>query len=281
VEQIESPTAVYVGLMKHNGLLVDAHLMEQKAAECEEKLAKLREDIAFIVGDVNIGANASTSAFKQYLYKDLGLPVLKTTAKYQEAADDEAMVLLSEWCETNRPELVPLFKLVQEYRRWGKIKSTYIDGYRQHINPATGRIHADLMPLATETGRFAARKPNLQNMPRAGADDVGVRNFFIAPEGKALLGLDFSQIELRVGAFYCRDEKMLETYRTGGDIHDQTATVIYGEGKHNKEQRTPAQEVHHIKPLADGGTHDERNLMALCTPCHSGITLTANNKRKD
>jgi DNA polymerase-1 len=67
VEQIESPTAVYCGLMKYNGLLVDAHLMEQKAAECEAKLAKLREDIAFIVGDVNIGANASTSAFTQYL----------------------------------------------------------------------------------------------------------------------------------------------------------------------------------------------------------------------
>jgi DNA polymerase-1 len=138
---------------------------------------------------------------------------------------------------------VPLFKLVQDYRRQGKIKSTYIDGYKQYINTATGRIHPELLPLTTETGRFACRKPNLQNMPRAGADDVGVRNFFISPEGKVLLSLDFSQIELRVGAFYCRDEKMLETYRTGGDIHDQTATVIYGEGKHNKEQRTIAKNV--------------------------------------
>jgi len=243
VEQVESPTAVYCGLMKFNGLLVDTARMDARAAECEERLTKLREEITFIGGDINIGANASTSAFKQYLYKDLGLPVLKTTAKYQEAADDEAMVLLAEWCETNRPDLVPLFRLVQDYRRWGKVKSTYIDGYAKHINTATGRIHADLFPLGTETGRFAARKPNLQNMPRAGADDVGVRNFFIAPEGKALLSLDFSQIELRVGAFYCRDEKMLETYRAGGDIHDQTATVIYGAGKHDKEQRVIAKNV--------------------------------------
>ena len=243
VERVESPTAVYCGLMKYNGLLTDAERMKTRAAECEEKLVKLRKDIAFIIGDVNIGANASTSAFKEYLYKDLRLPVLKTTAKYQEAADDEAMVLLAEWCEKNRPDLVPLFRLIQDYRRWGKIKSTYIDGYAQHINSATGRIHPDLFPLGTETGRFAARKPNLQNMPRTGADDVGVRNFFIAPEGKALLSLDFSQIELRVGAFYCRDEKMLETYRIGGDIHDQTATVIYGEGKHDKEQRTIAKNV--------------------------------------
>jgi len=243
IERVESPTAVYCGLMKYNGLLADAGRMESRAAECEERLVKLREDIAFIIGDVNIGANASTSAFKEYLYKDLGLPVLKTTAKYQEAADDEVMVLLAEWCESNRPELVPLFRLIQDYRRWGKIKSTYIDGYAQHINTATGRIHADLFPLGTETGRFAARKPNLQNMPRSGADDVGIRNFFIAPEGKVLLSLDFSQIELRVGAFYCRDEKMLETYRTGGDIHSQTAAVIYGVDKHDKEQRTIAKNV--------------------------------------
>lgn len=227
VEEIESPTAVYTGIMKYNGLLVDRPLMETKRAEAEAKLAALREDIAFFTGDLNIGQNASTSAFKKYLYDDLKLPVMKVTAKYQEAMDDEALVLLTEWCEAKRAELVPLFHLVQEYRRWGKIKSTYIDGYMDHINTATGRIHPDLMPLATETGRYAARKPNLQNMPRAGNDDTGVRNFFIAPEGMALLSLDFSQIELRVGAFYCRDTKMLDTYRTGGDIHAQTTSVIY------------------------------------------------------
>jgi len=243
VEQVESPTAIYCGLMKHNGLLVDSERMERKQLEAGEKLERLRSEIAFIIGDVNIGANASTSAFKKYLYEDLKLPVFKTTAKYQEAMDDEALVLLAEWCAENRPEYVPLFRLVQEYRRWGKITSTYIEGYAKHVNPTTGRIHADLLPLGTETGRFAARKPNLQNMPRAGADDIGVRDFFIAPEGCVLLSLDFSQIELRVGAFYCRDKKMLETYRVDGDIHDQTATVIYGPGKHDKEQRTVAKNV--------------------------------------
>jgi len=248
-EKIESPTAVYCGLMKYNGLLADSELMAKKAAECEAKLAELKSEIAFIIGDIDLGANASTAAFKNYLYKDLGLPVLKTTAKFQEvpaglpSADDEVLILLSEWCEINKPDLVPLFKLVQEFRKIAKLKSTYIDGYGQHINSATGRIHADLMPLATETGRFAARNPNLQNMPRAGADEVGVRNFFIAPKGKVLLSLDFSQIELRVGAFYCRDDKMLETYRVNGDIHNSTADVVFGVKKHDKEQRTIAKNV--------------------------------------
>ncbi|GHV33149.1 hypothetical protein FACS18949_06320 [Clostridia bacterium] len=163
VEQIESPTAVYCGLMKYNGLLADKPLMERKSVECEEKLAKLKSDIAFIIGDVNIGANCSTSAFKKYLFEDLGLPVLKTTAKYQEAADDETLILLAEWCAVNRPDLVPLFKLVQEYRRWGKIKSTYIDGYSQHINAATGRIHAGSSRRSSPTMSMCGSVVNHRN----------------------------------------------------------------------------------------------------------------------
>jgi DNA polymerase-1 len=227
VEKIESPTAVYVGIMRYNGLPVDRALMEQKKREATEKIAAIKNDIAFIIGDIAIGANASTAAFKRYLFDHLKLPKMKMTSKEREALDDEAIILLKEWCAENRPELVKLFDLVQEYRRWGKIKSTYIDGYMKYINSATGRLHPDLLPLATETGRFASKNPNCQNMPRAGADDIGVRNFITAPEGKILLSLDFSQIELRVGAFYCKDEKMLEAYRTGGDIHALTTAVIY------------------------------------------------------
>lgn len=222
-----APTAVYCGIMRYNGILMDQAAMEAKQAEAKERLAKIREEIAFLIGDVEIGANASTSAFKSYLFNDLGLPVLKTTAKYQEAADDETMILLADWCRENRPELTRLFELVQEYRRWGKIKGTYLDGYLRHVNNATGRIHPDLMSLGTETGRFAARNPNLQNMPRKGSDPIGIRNLLIAPAGYAVMELDYSQVELRVGAFYCRDEKMLETYRNGGDIHAQTTSVIY------------------------------------------------------
>lgn len=248
-EQVESPTAVYCGLMKYNGLLVNQDAMIRKQGECAARLIDVQAKIRALIGDVDIGANAGTQAFKGYLYRTLNLPVLKTTEKNAEAADDQALVLLSEWCSTHRPELVPLFELVQEYRRWGKLKATYIDGYLRFVNPVTGRIHPDLLPLATETGRFAARNPNLQNCPRKTNDPVGIRSFIIAPEGHALLSCDFSQIELRVGAFYCRDEKMLDTYRTGGDIHAQTTAVIYGipftqAADHNapeyKERRTVA-----------------------------------------
>lgn len=249
VEQVESPTAVYCGMMKYNGVPINVAAMLKGQKEAEEKLATLRAEIDDITGGVDIGANASTSAFKRYLFTDLGLPVLKTTVKHQEAADDATMILLTEYCQENRPELIRLFELIQEYRKWGKLKSTYIDGYLRHINPVTRRIHPDLIPLGTETGRFASRKPNMQNCPRKGNDPVGVRKFIVAPEGSLLISLDFSQIELRVGAFYCRDQKMLEAYRGGGDIHAQTTTVIYGipfeealdkNAPHYKERRTIA-----------------------------------------
>ena len=252
VEEMESPTAVYLGIMKKNGIPVNLPLMQERKKEAEDEMARIRGEIEFIIGDVNIGANCSTQAFKNYLYKDLGLPILKTTETNREAADDMTMTLLKEWCDKNRPELSKLFSLVQEYRKWGKIKSTYIDGYLKHLNTVTGCIHPDMFALSTDTGRMNCRNPNAQNMPRKTNDPIGVRNFIKAPEHHLILSLDFSQIELRVGAFYCRDERMLDTYRMGGDIHAATTSVIFGvsyeeaQDKHSenyKEHRTIAKNV--------------------------------------
>ena len=252
VEEIESPTAVYLGIMKYNGVPIDYPLMLSRKEEAEAEMQRIKDEISFIVGDVPIGANCSTKAFKDYLFKTLKLPVLKVTESNKEAADDMAMVLLKEWCDEHRPELSKLFALVQEYRKWGKIKSTYIDGYLKHRNEATGNIHPELFALSTDTGRMNCRNPNAQNMPRKTNDPIGVRSFIKAPENSLILSLDFSQIELRVGAFYCRDEVMMDTYRKGGDIHAATTSVIFGvsyeqaQDKHSenyKENRTIAKNV--------------------------------------
>ncbi len=228
VENIESPAAVYLGLMKKNGVPIDIDLLIRKKAEADAAMDDIRKNIAFVIGDVPIGANCSTQAFKNYLYKDLKLPVLKTTAKMKEAADDQAMQMLKEYCDANRPELSELFTFVQEYRKWSKIKSTYLVGYEKHINSVTKRVHPNFYALQTETGRLNCVAPNCQNMPRASNDPIGIRKLIKAPSGHYILSLDFSQIELRIGAFYCRDEKMIETYRNGGDIHAMTTSVIYG-----------------------------------------------------
>ena len=106
--------------MKKNGIPVDIPLMQDRKAEAEAEMERIRKEIAFMIGDVNLGANCSTQAFKNYLYQDLGLPILKTTETNREAADDMTMTLLKEWCDANRPELSRLFSLVQEYRKWGR-----------------------------------------------------------------------------------------------------------------------------------------------------------------
>lgn len=252
VENIESPTAVYLGIMKCNGVPIDYDLMLQRKEEAEVEMERIRQEIAFMIGDVNIGSNCSTNAFKKYLFQDLGLPVLKVTESNREAADDATMIMLKEWCDVNKPELSKLFTLVQEYRKWGKIKSTYIDGYLKFRNEATGRLHPNFFALSTDTGRFNCTQPNCQNMPRKTNDPIGVRNFIKAPEGHIIVSCDYSQIELRVGAHYCQDAIMLDTYRRGGDIHAATTSVIFNipyeqavdkHAENYKERRTIAKNV--------------------------------------
>ena len=251
VENIESPTAVYCGLMKYNGLLMDETAMIRKQGECAARLLELREKIHAMTGGVEIGANAGTQAFKDYLFKTLGLPVLKTTAKNAEAADDQTMVMLAEWCAEHRPELVPLFELVQEYRKWSKLKTTYIDGYLRFINPASGRIHPDLLPLATETGRFACRRPNLQNQCQPGNDYVGVRNFIVSPEGWLLMEADYSQVELRIVAYLSQDAVMLDAYKNGEDIHSITTSAVFGISREEAADKRHS-EYKHRRTVAKG-----------------------------
>lgn len=250
VENIESPTAVFTGIMKYNGVSVDKAEMYKKQFDAESKILEIKNKITKIIGqDVDIGANASTDALKKYLYEDLNLPVVKSTAKYQAAADEEAIILLTDWCRDNQPETLPLLEAIHDYRKWNKIKSTYIDAFLNAVNSATDKIHTSFFQLGTDTGRFASRYPNLQNMPRKDNDPVGIRNFFIPSDGYVFIDFDFSQIELRVGAWYCRDKKMLEVYKNDGDIHAQTTAVIYNipfdeasnkDAPHYKERRSIA-----------------------------------------
>lgn len=282
VENIESPTAVYCGLMKYNGLLMDETAMIRKQGECAARLLELREKIHAMTGGVEIGANAGTQSFKDYLFKTLGLPVLKTTAKnaghsrptagrlearrseaecagtpgairdaHGASIDDQTMVMLAEWCAEHRPELVPLFELVQEYRKWSKLKTTYIDGYLRFINPVTGRIHPDLLPLATETGRFACRRPNLQNQCQPGNDYVGVRNFIVSPEGWLLMEADYSQVELRIVAYLSQDAVMLDAYKNGEDIHSITTSAVFGISREEAADKHHS-EYKHRRTVAKG-----------------------------
>ena len=119
--------------------------MEERNQEADREMQRIRAEIADIIGPVNNGSNASTNEFKQYLFRDLGLPVLKTTDTNREAADDATMIMLKEWCDQNKPELSHLFELVQEYRKWNKISSTYIGGYMLMTGDSLKQAELDLV----------------------------------------------------------------------------------------------------------------------------------------
>ena len=227
VENIESPTAVFVGMMKQNGIPMDIKAMTDAKSNAEFEINRLKDEIGGITGGVEVGSNCSTASFKNFLYESKQLPILKRTDKLAPSVDDEALLLLKDFCEEHDPDLTVLFDKVLEYRKWQKLKSTYLDGYLNFVNNATGRIHPDLMQLATETGRFACRRPNLQNSPQKGQDPVGIRNFIKAPDGWSLLESDYSQAEIRLCAYLSQDQVLLQAYRDGQDVHAITTSAVF------------------------------------------------------
>ena len=132
VEKIESPTAVYCGLMKYNGILMDVNFMGKKQKELTDVKSQLKEDIELLTGGIDIGKNAGTKEFKKYLYEQLNLPVLKRTKTGTASIDDEAILLLEEYCRAKKPDIYPLFAMIREYRNLDKIMSTYINGFLKY-----------------------------------------------------------------------------------------------------------------------------------------------------
>ena len=109
------------------------------------------------------------------------------------------------------PELAPLSR----YKKLNKLLTTYGNGYKNHIHPITGRIHANFMIGGTVTGRLSCRSPNIQNVPR-GAE---FRSLFAPSSNRVLVVADYSQIQLRISAIVSGDEAMLKAYETGEDLH--------------------------------------------------------------
>ena len=119
-------------------------------------------------------------------------------------------------------------KLLIEYRELAKLKSTYVDALPGYIHPDTGRIHTSFNQVGAATGRLSSADPNLQNIPVRTERGESIRRAFIAPPGCRLLVADYSQIELRLLAHFSGDPAFVEAFAQGGDIHRQTAAVIFG-----------------------------------------------------
>ena len=118
-------------------------------------------------------------------------------------------------------------RLILEYRELQKLKSTYVDTLPQSVNRRTGRIHTSFNQTGAATGRLSSSDPNLQNIPVRTPRGEAIRRGFVPAPGWTFLVADYSQIELRIMAHLSGDPAFIEAFRQGGDIHRQTAALIF------------------------------------------------------
>ncbi|MCF0186239.1 MAG: bifunctional 3'-5' exonuclease/DNA polymerase [Bacteroidaceae bacterium] len=225
---LESIISVYCGIMNHNGCPVDLEAVEEKLDAITMNIEEKRDELNNLTG-IDVGENCSGTNFSTYLYDTLKLPPQVLTNSGKPATNKEAIQELTYWASKNdREDIVELLDKVEEYRKLTKLKSTYLKKFAELTDNKTGCIHPNFQHLSTATGRMSCNNPNMQNMPRAKRDPMKIRDLIKAPEVHSLITCDLSQIELRIGSFFSRDERMLETYNSNGDIHALTTSLIYG-----------------------------------------------------
>ena len=218
LETIEMPLVPVLVEMEATGVLIDRALLGEIGRAFAKELAALELEIYRAAGgDFNIN---STPQLRMVLFDKLQLPVLKKT-KTGASTDFEVLEQLAAMGHE-----VP--RLMIEYRELAKLKSTYVDALPGFIHPETGRVHTSFNQTGAATGRLSSSEPNLQNIPVRTPRGEAIRRAFIAPPRHLLLTADYSQIELRLLAHLSGDPAFVEAFERGGDIHRQTAALIFG-----------------------------------------------------
>jgi DNA polymerase I len=215
---IELPARQVIWQMERTGILIDGDTLARQSHEIGQKIMALETQAYELAGQpFNL---ASPKQLGEILFGKLGLPVKKKTASGGPSTDEE---VLSELALD-----YPLPKLLLEHRSLSKLKGTYTDKLPRMINPETGRVHTHFSQASVVTGRLASSEPNLQNIPVRTEEGRKIRTAFIAPEDSSIVSADYSQIELRIMAHLSGDERLLDAFAHGEDVHRATAGEIFG-----------------------------------------------------
>jgi len=218
LETIEMPLMPVLVDMESRGVCIDLTRLGEISRAFAGELTALERAIYHAAGsDFNIN---STPQLRHVLFEKHQLPILKKT-KTGPSTDYEVLEQLAAMGHE-----VP--RLLIEYRELSKLKSTYVDALPGFIHPLTGRIHTSFNQAGAATGRLSSSDPNLQNIPVRTPRGEAIRRAFVAPPGAMLLTADYSQIELRLLAHLSGDSAFVEAFEQGGDIHRQTAAIIFG-----------------------------------------------------
>jgi DNA polymerase-1 len=217
LQEIEMPLLEVLVDMEWEGITIDRALFRKLSEELEGDLRRLEVEIARVAGmDLNLN---SPRQLATVLFDKLRLPVLKRTKTGPSTDADvlEQLALMGH----------ELPRLILEHRELQKLKSTYVDTLPERINRRTGRIHTRFNQAGAATGRLSSAEPNLQNIPVRTLRGEAIRAGFVPREGWTFLVADYSQIELRIMAHLSGDEAFIEAFHQGGDIHRQTAALIF------------------------------------------------------
>lgn len=218
LNDIERPLIPVLERMKKIGIKVDVDYLQDLGKKYHTELSKIEKTIWDLAGEnFNI---ASPKQLGEIIFNKLGLK-----AKNQKKTGTGALSTKESELEKLR-DAHPIISEIFKYREYSKLLSTYIDVIPTLVD-AESRLHSTLIQTGTTTGRMASENPNIQNIPNKSDLGRAIRSGFIAEKGKVIVAIDYSQIELRIAAFLSRDEKLLEIFKQGRDVHTAVAAQVF------------------------------------------------------
>jgi DNA polymerase-1 len=216
--EIEIPLVGVLADMEWAGVAIDTPWFQTLKEQFRRERERVEAEIYDEAGErFNINSNLQ---LRSILFDKLQLPIRKRTAT---GASTDASVL-----QQFADEGYTLPSLLMEYREISKLESTYIDALPRLVDVSDGRLHTSFNQTVAATGRLSSSDPNLQNIPIRRELGRAIRKGFVPRAGWKLASADYSQIELRLLAHLSGDPAFVRAFSSGGDIHRETAAIIFG-----------------------------------------------------
>jgi DNA polymerase-1 len=233
---VEVPLVEVLAEMEYTGIRIDVPLLQGLGAEMAQELRELEKKIHTQAGkQFNINSHPQ---LRKVLFDELKMPIQGKSPSGEASTDAEALTKLAEHGH-------PLPARVLEYRSLATLRGTYVDALATLVRPVTGRIHTSFNQAVTATGRLSSSAPNLQNIPSRSHRGQEIRKAFLPADGWLLLKADYSQIELRMLAYFCGDDELCRAFAEGRDIHALVASQVnhVPEEQVTREMRAAAKTV--------------------------------------
>ncbi len=218
-EQIEKPLIPVIEKMGERGVLIDTKILSGLAKKYRAELKDIEKSIYKKVGhEFNV---SSPKQLGEVLFDELKIVPdrMKKTAGGQRSTRESELEKMR--------DMHPIIADILEYRELKKLLSTYIDNLPVMLD-VENRLHAEFIQTGTVTGRMSSQNPNLQNIPLRSERGRAIRYAFVASNGFTLVGLDYSQIELRLAAILSGDKKLCDIFKNGRDVHTEVAAQVFG-----------------------------------------------------